>query len=81
MDHFAAEERFMRGVGYPQLAQHMEEHTLYRRRLAAIVSQWTAEGASPAVILVLQGFLELWLSDHIAKSDRQIGEYVLRLER
>ena len=76
LDHFAAEERLMREVGYPELAQHIQEHTLFKRQLASLVPQWSSEGASPAVLMALRGFLELWLTEHVTTSDQRIGDYV-----
>ena len=76
LDHFAAEERVMREIGYPQLAQHMQEHALLKRQLASLVPQWSSEGASQAVLLAVRGFLELWLVEHVTTSDQLIGDYV-----
>lgn len=76
LDHFAAEERVMREIGYPQLAQHMQEHALLKRQLASLVPQWSSEGASPAVLMALRGFLEHWLAEHVTTSDKRIGDFV-----
>ena len=76
LDHFAAEERLMREVGYPELARHMQEHTLFKRQLASLVPQWSSEGASPAVLMALRGFLELWLNEHVSTTDQRIGDFV-----
>jgi len=79
LDHFAAEERVMREVDFPQLAQHAQEHVRFKRQLASLVSQWSSEGASPAVLLALRGFLELWLAEHVTTSDQRIGDHVREL--
>ncbi len=74
--HFAAEERVMREVDYPQIAQHLEEHVRFKRQLASLVPQWSSEGASQAVLMALRGFLDLWLAGHVATSDQRIGDHV-----
>ena len=75
LDHFALEERFMRKLGYPRLAEHMEEHVRFRRQLASLVPQWNTEGASQAVLMALAGFLSAWLTDHVTGSDQRIGDH------
>jgi hemerythrin len=74
--HFAAEERFMREVGYPGLAEQVHEHAEFRRRLLSLVPQWESEDDSPAMLAALVGFLDSWLVDHVTRSDRRIADYV-----
>jgi hemerythrin len=74
--HFAAEEQLMRDVGYPRLAEHVQEHSEFRRRLQSLLPQLESEGDSTALSLALRGLLELWLTDHVTSSDQRIGEYL-----
>jgi hemerythrin len=76
MDHFAVEERVMREVGYPLLPRHMQEHAFFKRQIASLVSQWNTEGASPAVLLAMRGFLALWLTEHVTSSDQGIRAFL-----
>jgi hemerythrin len=76
LEHFAAEERYMREVGYPQLAEHVQEHREFIRRLRSLVPQWESEGGSSAMVIALLGFLELWLTEHIGGVDQRIGDFV-----
>jgi hemerythrin-like metal-binding protein len=76
LEHFAAEERYMREVGYPQLPQHTQEHAQFGRQLASLVPHWGMEGDSQAVLMALLGFLKGWLTEHVSGSDQRIGEYV-----
>jgi len=78
LEHFAAEERFMRDVGYPGLADQVVEHREFKRRLDSLVPQWTSEGESAAMLLAMLGFLDSWLTEHIAVRDRRIGDYTRR---
>ena len=75
-EHFEAEERLMREAGYPRLASHMLEHAEFRRRLATLLPHWESEGDSTSLLMAVSGFLIRWLREHIASSDRAIGEYL-----
>ncbi len=76
VEHFEAEERYMAGVNYPELAEHAEQHAAFKRRLRSLVPQWDSEGASRAMVLALLGFLDSWLVDHILRTDQRIGAFV-----
>jgi hemerythrin len=77
--HFAAEERLMRAAGYPGLAAHAQEHSEFRRKLQSLVPHWESEGDSTALLAALLGFLDYWLTDHVASSDQGIGDHVRSL--
>jgi hemerythrin-like metal-binding protein len=76
VEHFMAEEQLMRDVGYPRLAEHLQEHAYILRRFRSLVPRWESEGDSAARMRALLGFLDLWLNTHIANSDRQIGDFI-----
>jgi hemerythrin-like metal-binding protein len=76
VEHFHAEERLMRGVGYPRLSDHFAEHAYVKQRFRSLVPRWESEGASEEMVRVVLGFLDLWLNTHIAHSDRQIGDFI-----
>jgi hemerythrin len=76
VEHFLAEEKLMREVGYPRLAEHLQEHAYVRRRFRSLMPQWDSEGDSKEMITVLLGFLDLWLNTHVAHSDRPIGNFI-----
>ena len=75
-EHFEAEERIMREAGYPRLASHVLEHAEFRRRLATLLPHWESEGDSTALLMAVSGFLMRWLREHIAASDRAIGDHL-----
>jgi hemerythrin len=74
--HFAAEEQLMRDAGYPGLAEHVQDHSEFRRRLLALVPRWESEEESPAMLAALVGFLDSWLTSHVTTTDQRIGDYV-----
>ncbi len=75
-EHFEAEERLMQEAGYPRLASHVLEHAEFRRRLATLLPHWESEGDSSALLMAVSGFLMRWLREHIAASDRAVGEFL-----
>jgi hemerythrin-like metal-binding protein len=74
--HFAAEERFMSDVGYPRLAEHVQEHSEFSGRLLSLVPQWESEDDLTAALAGLLEFLDSWLMDHVTKSDQHVGDFV-----
>lgn len=76
LEHFAAEEKYMREVGYPRVAEHVQEHRDFMRRFSSLVPQWNSEGESSAVLIALLEFLNSWLTEHVSKSDQRIGDFV-----
>jgi hemerythrin len=76
MEHFEAEERYMREVGYPQLGEHIQEHREFMRRFSSLVPQWNSEGESSGLLNALLEFLNSWLTEHVSKSDQRIGDFV-----
>jgi len=67
--HFQAEERHMRGIGYPDIDRHLAEH----RSFSAIMDKYRhAHGANEAAAakeIVLH--LWKWLVDHVMTEDRK----------
>ena len=73
-EHFRREEEFMRGIDYPELADHKSEHDLLlaeftdlvrglREHLTETLDQETLEG------------LKSWLIGHIVGEDRRFAEF------
>jgi len=76
VEHFIAEEKLMRDVGFPRRAEHVQEHAYMMRRFQSLVPSWKSERDSAAQMKALLGFLDLWLNTHIAHSDGQIGDFI-----
>jgi hemerythrin len=74
--HFEAEERIMREVNYPRLAEHSREHADFKRTLVTLMPQWEEEGDSAALVMSLLGFLDYWLTAHVTSSDQRIGDFL-----
>jgi len=71
--HFANEEEYMRSIGYPDLASHMEEHNILKKRVknfqhAVFIGENAESGP-------LREMLKDWLVGHILSCDLRIKEY------
>jgi hemerythrin len=76
VEHFAAEERFMREVGYPDLEAHRAQHEAFRRDFAEMVADYERKGATPLVALTIHNWLSDWLRRHVGGVDVEIGRFV-----
>lgn len=74
--HFASEEAFMKRFQYPAAEQHYAQHDDFRRRVTTLRA--LVEKQTPSTMLVLSVRTQVcdWLVDHVAKVDKQLGEYV-----
>lgn len=75
VDHFAAEEALWDEVGYPGAERHRAEHTRFAQDLAALVSEHRRDGATPSLIVRVNGWLTGWLREHIGRSDREAAAF------
>lgn len=75
-EHFATEEAILRRLGYPNLAEHEEDHFVYIAKFTDILTQASAGVLDKVGALM---FLAKWWSDHILVSDMQYRGYILRL--
>ena len=74
--HFADEEKLMEKYNYPELGIHRRIH----ERLTQGVSQYVEKLRAGQKILNLDMaiFLKGWLEDHIAETDKKIGEFIAK---
>jgi len=74
-EHFDAEERFLREIGYPGLKSHLAEHEAFRRRLALLAPLEEEEGPSQAVLALVTSIDRSWLRDHVVGSDMAFARW------
>lgn len=73
VEHFQAEEGFMRDEGYPGLAEHAEEHARLMRQVRELQVKCVA---GRPVTMDVTIFLADWLTTHISGSDFRYAEFV-----
>jgi hemerythrin-like metal-binding protein len=71
--HFTNEEEYMRSIGYPDLAKHMEEHNILKRRVKDF--QHSVFIGEKVEFGPLREMLKDWLVGHILSCDLRIKEY------
>jgi hemerythrin-like metal-binding protein len=72
-DHFAAEEKALEKINYPQLEEHRQEHDKLKQEVAAFHER--VKQGDATVVTEFYRFLRDWLVDHIVESDKQYTPY------
>lgn len=75
VEHFTAEERFMREIGFPGLEGHRAAHLAFREDFATMAADFERKGATPLVALTLHNWLSDWLRKHVGGLDVEIGRF------
>jgi hemerythrin len=78
-EHFAAEERLLQRINYPEYAEHKREHTSFVKKMLEQVTAFN-EGKS-FVPNAFVRFLKDWILGHIAVSDKRYSEYIFSLKK
>lgn len=71
--HFAHEEKLMNATSYPEMAQHLQEHERFVKRVTEMQKDFVT-GDAP-FSLELLSFMRNWLVNHISKVDTKLGAY------
>lgn len=74
--HFGLEEAYMREHAYPEAEAHLQAHAVFVDSIAALQRRYHAEGDAAMAAIAACDQLGEWLVDHIAKKDRQLGEFL-----
>jgi len=69
----------MQRLSYPCCRQHQREHAGLRTQVGA--KQERAAAGEATMTIEVMRFLMDWLTDHIPRSDRQIGRYPAEQKR
>lgn len=78
VEHFAAEQEIMRRHGYPGFAAHQREHDGFVTSLLELLALFEKDGPTVTLAIKLNGFVCSWLRQHIATTDRTLGEFMAR---
>jgi hemerythrin len=72
-EHFAAEERYMHHIGYPDLPRHRRLHEEFTARVRGFRS--AMEGAGQLLSSELMKELLTWFHQHLTTEDRKYRQY------
>lgn len=73
--HFRDEEQFMDSVGYPGFDEHVEQHMEGRMKAVDFYGDYLSGGTDVGRDML--EFLKDWLINHILKTDRKLGHYLM----
>jgi hemerythrin len=74
--HFAAEERVMTDLDYPQRWQHFDNHRRLQREVASYVAEARVNRTCAACESEIASFFENWIVHHIRVEDRELAEFL-----
>jgi hemerythrin-like metal-binding protein len=77
--HFKLEEEYMDIYYYPDTENHKKDHKSFIKKIKIFRDSFS-QGDDQAMDKLLRT-LNTWILDHILKSDKQLGAYILSCEK
>jgi hemerythrin len=78
--HFKAEEKAMARLNYPDELMHLKEHAHFIEDMARLKEEGGPQ-VGLALVIKTQRRVVDWLINHIAVSDKALGEFLLRSDK
>ena len=79
--HFSAEEKYMLEIKCPEYERQKQLHTAFIGELAKLKNEYEKSGGNIVVIISANQMVINWLTNHISKEDKKIGEYARSLKK
>lgn len=76
VEHFTAEEKLQKASGYPQYEAHKAMHAEYLRNVADLRNRLDEHGPTLPFVIAVNKTVVDWLTTHIAKVDKGLGQYL-----
>lgn len=73
--HFRDEEKYMESIKYPGLSEQKAAHASFIAQLDKIKKDFVSSGGNILVILNANQLVVNWLTNHITKLDKKIGDF------
>ena len=77
--HFDTEMKIMERVNYPHLETHRNEHKKFAKEVLTQVEDFKSGKTTVPISFV--NFLKNWVLNHVAVSDKKIGDYLVTLKK
>lgn len=77
--HFKDEEKYMQSINYPEINVQKQMHADFIKKLSELRKQYETAGANITVIISTNQIILDWLTNHISKVDKKIGEFANKL--
>ncbi len=76
--HFSREEQHMKKIGYPHMAEHLEQHKQFVEWLKTIRKMYAHFPQSPYVVGdSVNSYLNRWLKEHILQEDMKYRDFLI----
>lgn len=76
IEHFAAEEKLMLQINYPDYAAHVKEHNDFRDKINSMLPDVKCKGCDSYLAIDVNKQMRKWLEQHIMKSDKAIVPFI-----
>ncbi|WP_415238422.1 bacteriohemerythrin [Seleniivibrio woodruffii] len=77
--HLKDEEKVMIKYRFHDIENHAVQHDELRTELSKVIGEYAKRGADHAFPLLIQRLMADWLSRHISKSDKILGDYFIAM--
>ncbi len=74
--HFSTEEKYMKELDYPAIANHLIQHEEFKSMLRTLEEDFREDGATKVVSKSINTFLGNWLLNHIKVVDVNFGKFL-----
>ncbi|MCX8070153.1 MAG: bacteriohemerythrin, partial [Thermodesulfovibrionales bacterium] len=76
--HFNAEEQIMINSNYPEYGLHIKQHLYFIEKTNDFKTRFDKKGVDSGLLIDLNREIVKWLVNHICKSDKRLGEYLIK---
>jgi len=74
--HFSDEEALQQSINFPDYQNHKKSHEVFKLKAAELREELKAKGGGNALLMKTVSTIGEWLTNHIRKEDKKIGEYI-----
>lgn len=76
LSHFAAEEKLQQVNHYPDYLKHRDQHKEFIGRIADLKQELSLGNGGLPTVISTSRFAVGWLTEHISKVDKALGDYL-----
>jgi hemerythrin len=75
--HFGDEEKLQIRYGYPEYLSHKKLHEEFVQSVNEYKNMLETQGPTIVLVAKLNSFISNWLTFHISREDKKIGDYIM----
>ena len=79
--HLAYEEQYLKDIGYPQIIEHQEQHSIFVNKYNELKNEVSCENneEKARLIINIENFMGSWLTNHILVEDQKYAKYIHKM--